>query len=207
MMKKLVSFTMIAALTFGTACGGDDDDGGTGPNGDTLSASEFQSMSEALAVIATLGFGSIGFDQGGNPIGLAAQSSTSYSDTFDCPSGGTTGVDGNFTSTSTGNTSTTHYTLTQSLNACRATSSDNTTWTFDGDPSVALTVDYTFNLQTGAYNYTAHQLGGFDWAGKGKGGGCQTDLNWSMQTTTPGHYTVSFNGSTCGQNISESFSF
>lgn len=204
---KMLPYALAAILIL-PACGGDDDDGGpTGNSGGNLTAAEFDSMVEALSVIGTLGFGVIGFDRQSPHLAAQTQSGTIPTQTEPCPEGGTTAYSGSYTYTSNAQGVTNfHYSLTQSYTNCRAASSNGTIWTFNGNPNITVTLDYTIS-QAGAYNFTLREVGGFGWSGASKSSSCQIDVTLTGSISQSSTYTYTYAGSVCGQTVNETYTY
>lgn len=192
-LKKVFPYAFLATMAL-TACGGDDkdDDGGTEPTGDTPTQAEVGAMMSALAAIGSVGGLFLG--QGADAQGFAAQTQT-YSETANCPNGGTTAVNGSYTIVSQ---TAFKYTVTQTYNNCKATGS-GTIYTFNGQ-GLTLNVDYSFP-SNGNYSYKFKETGNITWAGNGKGGTCPVDITINLSYSSTGYnYTTS--GTYCGVNIS-----
>jgi hypothetical protein len=206
---KLLPYALFAALTVAPACGGDDDESGpSGNSGSTLTTAEFDSMVEALSVIGSLGIGFIGFDRQSPNLAAQTQTITVPQQTENCPSGGTTGWSGTYTITQNQQgVSSFHYVLTQTYSDCRAQSSNGTTWTFNGNPNITVTMDYSAS-QAGNITYTVRELGGFSWSGAGKSSSCQIDVTISGSINSSAtSYTYTYTGSVCGQSVNESYTY
>jgi len=210
--SKVLPF-LLTALLVAPACSSDDDDddGGTGPTGDELSTVEFESMVEAMSAINSLGVGGIiGLQQASSPA-LAAQSggTFTYSATEPCPIGGTIGLTGTYTVTSSGTATTGNYTITQSYSNCQAQSTNGTTWTFNGNPNLTLSLNFTSN-EDGSFSMTGTETGGIAWGGTGKSGNCPISLNLNYSGGPSGQsysYAYSLTGTVCGTAVNESFSY
>lgn len=212
MFRKVFPFALTAVLVASAACGGDDDDddGGTGPTGDQLSTVEFESMVEAFSAINSIGLGGIvGFSNASSPAIALQSGSQTYSATEQCPNGGSTTVSGTYTVTVSGTNYVGNYTITQSYNDCRAQSSNGTTWTFNGNPNIAFSMNYSYN-QSGSWEMDGSQTGGLSWAGGGKSGSCSINTNLDYTGTVSGQsytYTYSYTGTVCGQTVNETWTY
>lgn len=208
-IRKLLAYAMMCVLALTLACGGDN---GTGPEDKALTPTEFSSMVEALSMLGSLGFdvtsGGAATSRLANR-GLTPQSTTTItvSDDVACPAGGNS----HFTGTGTLTSSETgvyvyDYTMTLTYNECKVTSSDGTTWTFNGDPNITFALDYIYS-QAGPYSYTGVQTGGLRWSGAGKVGSCAINITTTIISSNPssGTYSGSHTGTVCGQPVNQSF--
>jgi hypothetical protein len=211
--SKVLPFVLTAVLVAPAACGDDkdDDNGGTGPSGDQLTTVEFESMVEALSAINSEVLGAFGaFDQASSPA-LAAQTGNTftYSETESCPNGGTTGTAGTITISSAGESATGNVTVTTTFNNCQAQSTNGSIWTFNGNPNIAMNLNFT-SSQDGSFSMTGTYTGGFTWGGSGKGGGCAINTNLNYTGTVSGQsyaYNYTQTGTVCGQAVNETWSF
>jgi hypothetical protein len=200
-MKKLTTFAMAAVLSLSAAC---DDGGITQATGDTLTTAEFASMSDAYTELNGIAFDMIGSFGAGAP-GLAAQAngSISFSVSADCPASGSASVSG----TGSGNETSATVTITQTMTNCGVYSQEEVLWTFNSDPNVKWTMNFTQNPETGDITYTATQTGGFTWVSGEREGGCRVNLSinitGNIESST---INVSIEGTVCGVTVDEQFS-
>lgn len=76
-------------------------------------------------------------------------------------------------------------------------------WTFDGNPNILTNLSGSYNVNTGAVNISATQVGGVKFSSNLGAGTCAIDLALTIAgTETSGTITVS--GTACGRNIQQS---
>ncbi len=201
-LKKALPYALTALITLATACGGDDDDDDTtGPSGDTLSATEFSSMLDAMATVGLFAFSPSALS--GPSAGVAAQSQTvPIDETESCPNGGSVRLAGNVSFSLTNQTTYSYNgNLVQTFTGCKAAGSDGSVFTFSGNPTYGLQM--TFAQTT--YNITLHNGGNIGWALPSKSGTCGLNTNITASYNANGTYSGSVGGSVCGQSVSETF--
>lgn len=183
-------------LSFGLlACG---DDGPT-QSGDELTQAEASAMMEALAMAGGTGFIGVGFPGAGG--GMALQQ-VPLDFTQNCTGGGTVVYSGSM-SVSGESSFTLNSTLTH--NSCTETaSSDGSSWTFNGDPSITMSL--TGTATESSINFQGSQGGGISWSNGGRSGSCDVDVQYSISGNPQGNVTVSISGTSCGYDVSGSFS-
>lgn len=133
--------------------------------------------------------------------GQTANATVTLSQTVDCPNGGSASVNGTVTDDAAAGTFSAR--ITQGFTGCAATSSEGRVWTFDGNPNIVTNLSGSYNVNTGAVNITATQVGGVKFSSNLGAGTCAIDLALTITgTETSGTITVS--GTACGRNIQQS---
>ena len=192
----LIRRASVALAAFTLACGDS-----TGPNAN-LSEEEVTDMLDAMSSI-------VSFEEmpgmSASMAGLrlspeTANATVSFSQTVDCPNGGTSGISGSATDDEAGNMT---AQFTQSFNSCAATSSEGRLWTFNGNPNIVTNISATHNEATGAFSMTATQVGGVRFASDLGSGACQINLTLTMSGNETS-FSASVTGSACGRNIQQS---
>lgn len=187
----------VALAAFTLACGDS-----TGPNAN-LSEEEVGDLLDAMSAVAYVG------DVPGGSMSRAglryspetANATVSVSETVDCPNGGSATWSGTATDNPDAGTATAQ--VTQSFNACAATSSEGRLWTFDGNPNIVTNVSASYNETTGAFSMTTTQVGGIRFASDLGSGACQINLTFTM-SGDENSFSANISGSACGRNIQQS---
>lgn len=186
----------VAAMAFTVvACGGDNP---LAPEAN-LTTAQVEEMMDAMSAIG-----------GFSPLGLSIQSAngnvamvvTPINESGPCPNGGTVSTTGNMNINETTGNFTAQ--LTNNYNNCKATSSANRVWTFNGDPSITQTMNFTSNQTTGAFSMTGTQTGGLSFSSDGASGHCSVNLNYTIAMTANGTETGSMTGTVCGKPVNQS---
>lgn len=193
---KYLALTLSVFLFGLTGCG--DDDSPTGGSGN-LDQAEAEIMMEALVDAGglALGYGGGGFAAPGD---LAANVVLDLDETSPCPGGGNVRLVGTVTMDDTGENI--DWSITQTHQNCQGTaSSDGSTWTFNGSPSIIT----AFSAQTAGeqLNMSGSQQGGISWSSGGRNGTCQIDVNYSFSGAGE-TFSGSVSGTVCGHSISQS---
>jgi hypothetical protein len=187
----------LAALTL--ACGDS-----TGPNAN-LSEEQVGDMLDAMSAVASFSeVPDVALSSALVASPRTANATMSFSQTVDCPNGGSANVSG----TTTDDEATGQVTaqVTHSFNGCAATSSEGRVWTFNGNPNIVTNMSASFNETTGAFTMTTTQVGGVRFTSDVGSGVCQINLTFTMsgnETSLSG----SLSGTACGHNIQQSFEY
>ena len=195
---SLLQRSAVVFAAFTMACGDS-----TGPG--NLSEAQVGEMVEAMQMVSMMAMPSD--DQASfaaDPLrafGERANATVSYSETVDCPDGGSASVNGTVTGNDAGTSLTAQ--LTQNFSACRATAESGRVWTFDGNPSIVTTLNATSNEAAGTFTLSWNQVGGITYASDLGSGNCQVNLTFTMSGTASS-LTASLSGSACGRNIQRS---
>jgi hypothetical protein len=158
-----------------------------------LTEAQVGEMIEAMASVNALG-----------AIPGTSMAIINVSETIDCPNGGTATVAGSVNDNDGSGTATVQ--VTQSFNACRATSSHGRVWTFDGDPNVTTNVTMTADEEAQTFSISGSQVGGIRFSSDLGSGSCSVNLTTSM-SGGPGSLQASLSGTACGHTVERSFSF
>lgn len=194
MKRSFFRRAMTAAAFVGlAACSGDPT--GTG----NLSEAELEDMMDAMDAIGAFSFAT--FNRVGTSPGVAALV-IPVDDEFDCPGGGTMSQSGSVNANE--HTGAVTGTVTTDYNDCKGTSSSGRVWTFNGDPSIAMTINYSQNLNTGAFTMSGTQSGGLRFSSNAGSGACSVSLTYSYGVTSTGTVTGSVTGTVCGESVSHS---
>lgn len=201
--RKLV-VGLTALFTMSAACGSDKKSS-TGPSGDTPTQAEFVSMMGALEAVGAWSFGGGLFGTGALAAdGMIAGQTVSVplDETNACPGGGTTRVSGNVSMTVSGTGYNYTGNLTQKYTNCKGTGSDGTVFTFNGSPTLNITMSSTET----SYSITLKQGGSFSWAAGSRGGTCPINLTITATADASGTTSSgSVTGTMCGQSVNDSF--
>jgi hypothetical protein len=195
MMHKTFRRAFVAALAFTVAACGDNP---LAANAD-LSQAEVEEMMDAMSAIGAF-----------SPFGLSVQSASGnvafivsqINESAPCPNGGTFSTNGSMNINETTGNFTAQ--LTNNYNSCKATSSTNRVWTFNGDPNISQTMSFTSNQTTGAFQMTGSQNGGLSFSSNGASGRCSISINYSVSVTSSGTETGSITGTVCGKSVNQS---
>lgn len=184
---------LIVSLSLGlAACGGDSPT----QSGDPLTEAEVEVMMEAFFGAGGLFFLGGGFSGVNGDIALQQ---VNIDETLSCSGGGSVRTTGTLSVSEQGESF--GWNLTQTHNSCVETASSNgSTWTFNGAPSISTT--FTGSVAESSFTYQGAQTGGIAWSSGGNSGTCQINLNYNM-TGSDTSVTLSVTGSVCGHNISE----
>jgi hypothetical protein len=197
--SRFTTLATLAVLAFAaTACGGDDDDNGTGPSETgNLSATEVADALDALSAVGLFNFG-VGFQPAGLPVGLSAQSQ-SVDETQACPNGGNVRVAGNVSvNQSTGAVT---ADVRQTHNACQAPSSTGRVWTFNGNPNLRTQITAAINQASGAFTINGTISGGIRYSSNGASGSCTSNI-----TISGSQNGGTVRGTFCGVSVDETWS-
>jgi hypothetical protein len=174
-LQSRVVCTAVLALAAG--CGGGDD--AVGPDG--LSGTDVNSMVDALNVV-----GAFSFDLSliaGQPLtsGLGAQSRTTSIDRdVACAGGGVIHMSGIYEAIFSGAQGAYSVDVAQQHDRCEITTPKGRRWTFDGQPSVTLHVEYIINSSTHVIRMLGSSRGSFAWTSEsGLAGSCDADVKLS----------------------------
>lgn len=191
---------LTTALAFIVAACGDDATGSTsGDSGDELTPTE------VAVVLAALGsaFDSIDVEALQAPAAAPAQALIDIGETFDlsvpCDSG-TLDVSGSLSGTIDTETSIMDVTMdvTWDPNGCVVSDGTNT-FTVDGAPQVAVTLDMTTTQD--ALTVSGTETGGFSYTSSdGRSGSCTLDVTFSFVTGSTNSGTIT--GTVCGRDAS-----
>lgn len=194
--NKFVRYPLVLVLATGlAACG--DDSAGPGNSGDELSETETEVMMEALVEAGGLFVASFGAAGGPAPV----EQSFPIDETESCPGGGSIDLEGN--ATIDDEAGFLDWNLTQTHQSCVVTaSSDNSTWTFDGSPNIAIDFELLFTETNFDMNGT--QVGGIAWSRDNRSGTCSINLSYDFNADQNGeNFTGQIQGSVCGHTIDE----
>lgn len=197
MTKRTIVAALAAVLTL-SACGDS-----TAPAAIQLTDAQAEDLMEALALVG----GATAFSQQAAEYRASAtQLLTMTVDQTDaCPNGGTYRMQGTFTGNDAGTSAT--AAITQSYNACKAMSSNDVLWTFNGAPNIVINFTMTSNPTTGAFTMNGTQKGAIDASSSVGSGRCAIDLTYSMQgNDNTGAMNMSVTGSVCGRTITVTIS-
>lgn len=197
MMHSNFRRALVAALAVAvSACG----DSPLGPEAD-LTQEEVSEMMDAMSAIGAFTFAPGEFSVrslGGQVASVVAP----FDETSECPSGGTVNVSGSMNiNESTGNFSAQY---TADYNNCKAPSSAGRVWTFNGEPNVTTSMNYTFNETTGGISMSGTQSGGVRFSSGGMSGRCSISLTYNMSTNAEGIPTGTVTGTVCGESVNQS---
>lgn len=184
---------LIVSLSLGLAACGDDS---PTQSGDSLSEAEVEVMMEAF-----LGAGGLFFLGGGfsGVNGDIALQEIDIDESLPCSGGGSVRTTGTLSVSEQGESF--GWSLTQTHNSCVETASSNgSTWTFNGAPSISTT--FSGSVAESSFNYQGAQTGGIAWSSDGNSGTCQINLSYNM-TGSDTSVSVSVTGSVCGHNVSQ----
>lgn len=195
---RVTTLAALAALAVSAAaCGGDKDS--TGPsNSGNLSAAEVADALDALTAVGLLDFG-LGFQPAGLPVGLSAQTQ-SFTETADCPNGGTVRVQGSASVNQT--TGAVTVDIRQTHNGCKSASSSGRVWTFNGNPNLRTQMSASVNQTTGAFSLTGTITGGIRYSSGESSGSCAANITLSGNQNGG---TIS--GTMCGQAVNDTWSY
>lgn len=202
--------TMLALVLIGGLAGcGDDADDPTGPDGE-LTQAEAEAMTEAFFTAGGFGLGAFG--GGFEPADSGARGVPIGPETIDrvveCPEGGTVALQGQYSGDIDEETGegTLDFTLTQTHDACAASASDGSVWSFDGDPNVATDFDYQFSETSVSLQGT--RTGTVQWSGSDANGRCSVDLSWDVSADVEqSSFSGTVSGSFCGFDVSQDLSW
>lgn len=198
--RIITTFAVIGLALSAAACGDDDDP--TAPTGD-LTTAQAEAMMEALV---SAGGGFFFFPPVGVDGPAAQPSSENFDETVPCQGGGNVRLTGTITSdTNNDGTGTLSLDVTQVHNGCAATaSSDGSTWTFDGAPSLQVSFDWVLTETT--ISFSGSQSGNIAYASGDLSGTCAMSLSYDFDIGSTGQ-SISGNvqGSVCGVNVSDNF--
>jgi hypothetical protein len=143
----------------------------------------------------------------GGPQAVPFTFATEINTTEACPGGGTVGIAAALEVS--GDTETevasVEYQMTQTHDACVATSEDGRTFTLWGNPdmSAAFTVE---NDGQGVVEWAGSIQGSIDWETDGREGSCAVTMEFSGRTQAGAAAAASLAGSVCGHAIDQSIS-
>ena len=196
MRNRTIVAMLAAALTL-SACGDT-----TAPVKDIeLTDAQVSDMMDALSAIGAFDTGIMRTSayRAGTPTALLT---SPVDETVNCPNGGSTRTQGSVTM----NDAMTQISaaVTQSYSACKATSSSNTVWTFNGAPNIKVNFSMTFNEATGAYTMTGTEVGALDISSTAGSGRCNINVSMSFSgNDNTGAHSGSVTGSVCGHTVNE----
>ena len=197
--KRFLSCALVAALSVTSACGGDDDDNGTGPNGtgDTPTAVEAANMMAALQ--AAFSFAGLFANPSDPTLALqTGQTFTVSNKAVACTGGGTVSNNGSYTYNLNGNNFTYSGSVTQQFSNCKS-SGGGQLFTFNGQ---GLTMTFNYSTTSTGFNYTFRETGNINWAGNNRGGTCPIDFTVTASSSSTGA-TSSVTGSYCGISLTQ----
>lgn len=174
----------LAALTL--ACGDS-----TAPSA-KLSQDQVGDLLEALTAVS-----SFGATPG------TALAAVNFSQTADCPNGGSATVIATVNDNQAAGTATIQ--IRQGFSGCKATSRKGRVWTFDGNPDIITNIASSRNPTTGAFSITGSQVGGIKFASDLGSGSCEINITFTFSGDAQS-FSGSLTGSACGHNIQQSVS-
>lgn len=126
-----------------------------------------------------------------------------FSQTVDCPNGGSASVNATINGDQAAGTATVQ--VTQGFSGCMVTSKKGRVWTFDGDPNVVTNLSLSHNATTGAFSITGSRVGGIKFASDLGSGSCPINLTFTLSGNASS-FNGSLTGSACGHNIEQTIS-
>lgn len=195
MMHKNLRRMFVAASLFAVAACGKDNP--LAPDAD-LTQAQVEEMMDAMSAIGS--FSPIGFNvQSPDQVALIV---SQFSESADCPNGGTMSMNGSMNINETTGNFTAQFT--NNYSNCKATSSAGRVWTFNGDPNISQTMSFTSNQTTGAMQMTGTQSGGLNFSSNGASGRCSISISYSVSISGTGTETGTVTGTVCGKSVSQS---
>ena len=200
-MRGITSARVGAALALmvGVAACSDDNGNGdpTGP-GAELSSEEVQLMMEAWQELPFMA-GTASFGVAHAPEGIAFQSgSQEFQEQDDCPEGGSITFEGTVSASETAM----NADLTNTANDCQSSDSEGNVWTFNGGIGTTLEMTGSEN----EFQMNVSQQGDLAFDSSVGSGTCGMNVSVSMQGSENSGQ-MEMNGSVCGEDVSQSYSW